>query len=273
MLQFNHLNIQSNPYLNHIEINTENLAKFSHTYLFKSILFKHGVSMTTHKFSFLGLVYFLIFFSSQLHASGISLGTTRIIYNLNASQALLSIQNSTPAQRYLINAWVEDETNIKTKQFVITPPLFVSEANNESTLRIMNTKPITLKDRESLFYVNVKAIPAADREKFADHNVLNLAILSRIKMFVRPEQLDIAPNEAVDHLSFKQTPEGVSAQNDSPYYITLVNISSGDNIIESVMIAPKSQNVISQKKLAAEIQFQNVNDYGALSPVTTKKIT
>lgn len=43
-------------------------------------------------------------------------------------------------------------------------------------------------DRESLFWMNVKAIPSLD-EKLANENTLQIAIQSRIKLFYRPSGL------------------------------------------------------------------------------------
>jgi fimbrial chaperone protein len=44
------------------------------------------------------------------------------------------------------------------------------------------------QDRESLFWMNVKAIPSMDKSKLSD-NTLQLAIISRIKLYYRPAKL------------------------------------------------------------------------------------
>jgi P pilus assembly chaperone PapD len=57
----------------------------------------------------------------------------------------------------------------------------------ENTLRIIDATNNQLpQDRESLFWMNVKAIPSMDKSKLSD-NTLQLAIISRIKLYYRPE--------------------------------------------------------------------------------------
>lgn len=54
----------------------------------------------------------------------------------------------------------------KDTQFVITPPLFSMQGKKENTLRIINATNHQLPgDRESLFWVNVKAIPAMEKTR------------------------------------------------------------------------------------------------------------
>lgn len=230
--------------------------------------------MIKNKFKLFSVLSLLVLASNQAIANGgIGLGATRVIYPLGATQATLAVTNTTLKQNYLINAWVDDDDEKKTNQFIITPPLFVSSAKAESTLRIVNIGPQLPTDRESLFYVSVKAIPAVDQEKNAELNVLNLAILSRVKMFVRPNNLKIDPNSAIEQITFSQSAQGIQAQNNSPYYLTLVNIKASNKDIESVMLAPKSSQLISNEVNANEIQFQNIDDFGALTTPLTKKIS
>ncbi|STI86148.1 periplasmic pilus chaperone family protein [Escherichia coli] len=69
------------------------------------------------------------------------------------------------------------------------------QGKKENTLRIINATNHQLPgDRESLFWVNVKAIPAMEKDQ-KNENTLQLAIISRIKMFYRPTNLAMAPEE------------------------------------------------------------------------------
>jgi hypothetical protein len=137
-------------------------------------------------------------------AGGIALGATRVIYPAEAKQTSLAITNSHKQERYLINAWIENDRGQKEKSFVVTPPLFVSEPDSENTLRIIYAGPALAVDRESLFYLNVKAIPSVDKASVEGKNVLQLAVLSRIKVFVRPGNLAMQPEEALSHLRFER---------------------------------------------------------------------
>ena len=209
--------------------------------------------------------------SPEVYAKGgIGLGTTRVIYPLGAAQTSLSIRNSESNERYLINSWVENASGVKDKRFVITPPLFVSEAKSENSLRIMYVGEPLSDKKETLFWVNVKAIPSVDKSKLAGRNVLQFAILSRIKLFVRPQNLSMLPEEARQHLSFSRQGNKLKITNDSPYYQTLVNIKLGASKLPATMVAPGGfESMALPAGAHGNINFQTVNDYGALSKTET----
>lgn len=77
---------------------------------------------------------------------------------------------------------MENASESKSSDFVVTPPLFVMKPQKENTLRIMYVGPNNLPaDRESLYWVNVKAIPSAAKDT-KGKNTLQIAVLSRIKL-------------------------------------------------------------------------------------------
>ncbi|QKN82938.1 type 1 fimbria chaperone FimC [Scandinavium goeteborgense] len=215
---------------------------------------------------FLSMLMFIHALPAQA-AGGIALGATRVIYPADAKQTSLALSNSNKQERYLINAWIENATGQKEKTFVITPPLFVSEPNSENTLRIIYAGPALATDRESLFYLNVKAIPSMDKNNGENNNVLQLAILSRIKLFVRPNKLETQPGQALDTLAFTRSGSAISINNPSPYFITLVNLQMGGKKLENVMVAPKtSATVTLPAGVKGALSWQSVNDYGAITP-------
>lgn len=87
--------------------------------------------------------------------------------------------------------------------------------------------------------MNVKAIPSVNKAKTENNNVLQLAILSRIKLFVRPNNLAMQPEEALSQLRFERVGSHLKISNASPYYITLVNLKLGGQTLDNIMIAPK----------------------------------
>lgn len=213
------------------------------------------------------LGWFISSFTVQA-AGGIGLGATRVIYPADAKQTSLSITNSDQTERYLVNSWVENNLGAKDKSFIVTPPLFVSEPKSENTLRIIYVGQPLPTDRESIFWMNVKAIPSVDKNSVENRNVLQLAIMSRIKLFVRPKNLPMQPEDAVKQLRFTRSGGHLSIHNPSPYYVSTVNLKVGNDKLPNTMVAPKS---VSQVAVAAGMQgkitFQTVNDYGAVTPV------
>lgn len=206
--------------------------------------------------------------SSLAHAEGgIALGGTRVIYPQGSDQTSLPITNSSSTQRYLVNSWIENAEGKKDKSFIVTPPLYVSEPKNENTLRIMYVGNESTSKDEQLYYLNVKAIPSVDEKVANGKNVLQIAILSRIKMFVRPNNLPMDQHSAVALLAFKKNGAMTTISNPSPYYITLVNVNVDGKRTANFMVSPESQYSI--KLSGNNITYQSVNDYGALD----KKIT
>ncbi|EKS6649595.1 fimbria/pilus periplasmic chaperone [Enterobacter hormaechei] len=198
---------------------------------------------------------------------GISLGATRVIYPQGNTQVSLAVNNSDSKAVFLIQSWIQNAQEAKSSDFVITPPLFVMKPKKENTLRIMYVGADNLpKDRESLFWVNVKAIPSASKDT-QNKNTLQIAVLSRIKLFVRPKNLPIAAVDAPANLRFHVSGNTLTVKNPTPYYITLVQFHSGNATLPNTMVAPLSQMDIKLPANAqGSITFQTVNDYGANTP-------
>lgn len=199
------------------------------------------------------------------HAGGIALGATRVIYDQDKKQATMAVINSTTDKRFLINTWVEDAASKKTNRVVVTPPMYVSEPKSESSLRIINTIADLPKDRESLFYLNVQAIPSVSKEELEKTNVLQLAILSRVKMMMRPTNLSTPIEDSPSLIEVKKVNNQVNLKNPTPYYMTLVNIELGGTKLDAIMLDPFSEKNLSTN--GSSIQFQTINDFGAFTPV------
>lgn len=207
---------------------------------------------------------------SAFAEGGVSLGATRVIYTEGAKQGSIPVTNSSPSQRYLINSWIENNQGNRDTSFVVTPPLYVSEANTESSLRMVYVGNPLPSDRESLYYLNVKAIPSIDKAATAGKNVLQIAILSRIKLFVRPQNLPYQQQEAAEKLTFAHSSSNTTVDNPTPYYVTLVNVKVDGKSIENIMVAPLSHQTLASA--GHQISFQSVNDFGGLDKPMNKTI-
>jgi fimbrial chaperone protein len=86
----------------------------------------------------------------------------------------------------------------------------------ENTLRIIDATNNQLpQDRETLFWMNVKAIPSMDKSKLSD-NTLQLAIISRIKLYYRPAKLALPPDQAAEKLRFRRGAGTLTLINPTP---------------------------------------------------------
>lgn len=203
--------------------------------------------------------------SSALVYSGISLGATRLVYMQESRQATMPVINASQDKRFLINSWIDDQDENKVETMLVTPPMFVSEPKAENSLRIVNTQTNLPKDRESIFYLNVQAIPSVQSKDIENKNILQLAILTRIKVFVRPNKLSVRVEDAPNMVTASLENKKLFLNNPSPYYVTLVNIKVDGKELANVMLAPFSN--VEQKFAGHNITYQTINDYGAFSEV------
>lgn len=213
----------------------------------------------------MAFVVSVLMFSATAHAGGVSLGATRVIYPASNSQATLKVKNNSEKYEYLVQSWIENSADQKTEDFIITPPLFVIKAKRTNSLRIIyaGQKPLP-EDRESLYWVNVKAIPPAT-ENTDGRSRLQLAVLSRIKFFYRPANLPTKSVDAPGMLRFRIAGNTLNVNNPTPYYVTLVDLSVGGRKLENTMAAPKQTTAIAIPGGAqgTGVKFKTVDDYGA----------
>lgn len=206
-------------------------------------------------------------------AGGIALQGTRIVYPLKAKQATLRVSNSSTTDTFLVQSWVESADGTKTKDFVVTPPLYASGPENENTLRLMHVGSPLPADRESLYYFVAKAIPSVDEKANEGKNVLYVAAANRIKLFVRPAGLKPDISVAPAELTFRQTGTKLDISNPTPYYLTLTEMKAGTKALDVVMVPPKGQaSVPLPAGSGSSISYRTINDYGALTDVQQKRI-
>lgn len=199
--------------------------------------------------------------------AGVALGATRVVYPAGEKQVQLIVSNSDEKSSFLIQSWVENEKGDKDGNFIITPPLFTMQGKKENKLRIIDTMNKTLPtDKESIYWINVKAIPSIDKDKL-NTNVLQLSIISRIKLLYRPQNLAVSPEMAIKMISFQADRSRLLVKNNSPYYLTIVNLKIGKYPLKGVMVPPMDSIGVSLPSGAGnKLSYQTINDYGALTP-------
>lgn len=224
------------------------------TYFFVSL--RRGITLA---------VLFAGTLSSSAIAGGVSLGATRIVFPANASQSSIVVNNSDDNLRFLVNAWVEDRDGKKSTDFNMTPPLSVIGPASEKILGIKFNRPQPLPaDRETLYWFNAQAIPQQSATK--SENILQLASLSRIKLFVRPVGLQMKAIDAPQNIIFSRNGNQIVVNNPTPYHITLVNLMDGKTVLPNTMVPPKDSVTLQSKSNGSgTITFSTINDYGAIT--------
>ncbi|AWF33375.1 gram-negative pili assembly chaperone, C-terminal domain protein (plasmid) [Klebsiella oxytoca] len=205
--------------------------------------------------------------SSLAQAGGITLGGTRVIYPAGQKQVSLSVRNTSDQSSFMVQSWVEQADGKKSQDFVVTPPLYVSGPGNENTLRLMYAGHPVRTDQESLYYFNAKAIPSMDKKMMEGKNVLMLAAVTRIKLFVRPAGLSPAVDKAPGELTFHRSGGQMRIDNPTPYHITLALMKVGGQKLVDTMVSPRGSVSLPLPAGAGNtVTFRTINDFGAVTP-------
>lgn len=204
---------------------------------------------------------------SLAQAGGITLGGTRVIYPAGQKQVSLSVRNTSDQSSFMVQSWVEQPDGKKSQDFVVTPPLYVSGPGNENTLRLMYVGSPVRTDQESLYYFNTKAIPSMDKKNMEGKNVLMLAAVTRIKLFVRPAGLSPAVDKAPAELTFHRSGGQMRIDNPTPYHITLAQMKVGGQKLSDTMVTPRGSVSLPLPAGAVNtVTFRTINDFGAATP-------
>ncbi|EKM0532771.1 molecular chaperone [Cronobacter turicensis] len=204
-------------------------------------------------------------------AGGIVVGGTRIIYEGNKKEAALSIKNNSAASPFLLQSWVDNGDGKTRGPFMVTPPLFRIEPEEDRELRIAKTGSLP-EDRESLFYLNIRAIPPSSPEAV---NTLKLVVKTRIKLFYRPQALVVDAQTAYQQLKFHLAEGHLLAENPTPFYMVFDSLKVGATRIQSAdMLAPFASQrfALPTKETGREVSWRVINDYGGVTKPETRPL-
>ena len=182
--------------------------------------------------------------------AGVMINTTRVIFPGNQDNTVIQLTNSGEIPS-LVQSWA-DEGDINSSPettgapFMVVPPVTRIAGGGGQQLKIRITENSLPHDRESVFYLNVVDIPA---KTAATGNTLQFALRTRIKLFYRPDDLPLPPEDVPEQISVSLSGETLILNNPSPYYFTLsALVSGGDNTpshISTVMLAPYSESRVA----------------------------
>ncbi|SQI97616.1 Pi-fimbriae chaperone protein [Klebsiella oxytoca] len=182
------------------------------------------MSITSNKLCWMGAL--MLAAVSGTAQAGVSLDRTRLIITGKDSSASANLTNTSPDIPFLAQSWVEDSKGNKiTSPLVVLPPLQRINGGQKGVARVTKTDGINQlpQDRESLFYLSVREIPPKPDKA----NVLQLAMQSRIKLFFRPTAIIPKSKSEIwqDQVVFQKSGNKMTAQNPTPYYITIIGLS------------------------------------------------
>ena len=222
-------------------------------------------------------------FMSISYANVVMTGTRVIFAAENKDQSLqFSNKATTP---YLVQLWLDQGNDQSTPEtadapFMVNPQLFRINPDQGQTVRLFYTGDGQLpKDRESIFYLNFKQIPAMNQAT-AEQNKLVLIVNSRLKVFYRPKNIvgkvEDLPRQLNYQLLHDAQGSWLQLNNPTGYYanITQATVKFDTHEIAAndvSMIAPKSsvkwrlgKNIPASAHTVLSVTL--VNDYGAYTP-------
>jgi fimbrial chaperone protein len=224
----------------------------------------------------LGVVLSLSLFLAQPTLAGISVGATRIIFSEADSSQSVDINNRSPNQPYLINVGISESLSAKSTHsvFMPTPALFRIEPDSSNQVRILKKTNSLPRDRESVFYLNVMAIPTSKAGQDNSENkvggTMQVATGNTIKLFYRPSHLPIAQKEAMGKLQFSREGKGIKVSNPTPYFISMKTLKIDDRKVKldvikgTSMIAPFASNVYPVTAGQGKAEWAAINDFGGV---------
>ena len=225
----------------------------------------------------------LLSWIAQGNASVVVTGT-RVIYPQSSSSVTVRLTND-GSQPSLVQAWVDDGNseappNESPAPFVVTPPVFRMEPNAGQALRLTLTDTDLPKDKESVFWLNVLDIPPKPSKSTS--NYVQLAVRTRIKIFLRPEDLNMTVDQAAGRLQWAPGSRGdVIIHNPTPFYFSLNGVSAGTGNDKkmtaiSVMASPFSSVQLAAgaaRSSAGTVDVSYINDFGGTTRVTVHRKT
>lgn len=201
--------------------------------------------------------------------AAVNVDRTRIVMPGGDKSLAITLTNQSKTQPYLAQSWIDDDAGKRSELYLLAlPPLQRIDAGKKTQVRIM-ALPATAslaKDRETLFYFNVREIPPkSDKE-----NVLQIALQSRLKLFYRPDGIKKKNNDrSEEKVTITHLEDKLILNNPTPYFITLGYLGPDNkgsfSGFDSVMIAPFSSQSFDAKFGGKTLNVGYIDDFGGLN--------
>ncbi|HHA1269784.1 TPA: molecular chaperone [Enterobacter mori] len=209
-----------------------------------------------------GLAVALLPLALMTANAGVIIGGTRVIFEGAKKEATINITNpdNTP---YLIQSWIDMQDGVSGKTpFIITPPLYRLDGGQKNLERIVMTGSLP-QEQESLFWLNIKAIPSASKQM----NALQIAVKTRIKLIYRPDGLrESTPEEQANKLTWQRSGNAIQVNNPTPYVINFNEITlDGRKLDDVTYVLPGASARFSLPEGVSvhSLTFKVINDYGS----------
>lgn len=205
----------------------------------------------------------------------VKLGATRIVYNPDSSGATLAVINP---QNYpiLVQSQVYGEDKQSKAPFMVTPPLFRLDGNQQSRVRVVRTGGSFPADRENLSWLCVTGVPPKPEDVWGQDKdgkteapkeatlEVQLRINSCIKLLVRPASLKGDVSDMGGQVTWKRVGKHLKATNPTPFYMNLKEVMVGNSKVEGLdYIPPRGErSFVLPDSATGQVQWKVITDYG-----------
>lgn len=204
---------------------------------------------------------------------------TRVIALESDKETSIKLLNDDKNSDYLVQSWIEDQSgNDKNLPVLLTPPLFKIGAGREGKLRMVILPGKVPQDRESVYWLWIQEIPPVSK---VEGNQLQMAVRTRLKVFIRPTTLKEKSTDTISKLQWQVAEQGgkswIIAKNPTEYYASFseLSVSAGG---KSVQVADKNTMVPAKGEAryalpagvagkSGTLNYSVINDFGGETPV------
>lgn len=205
------------------------------------------------------------------------LGASRLIYNPSSAGESLTVSN-THDYPILVQSRTFAEDMKSKSSFVVTPPLFRLDAQQQNRLRIIRVGGDFADDRESIQWLCVKGIPPKEgafwakdgKPEVAKKKVslnVQLSVESCIKLIVRPGSITGHPDDVASSLVWYHEGNQLKVVNNTPFYMNLSSLKVGGEDLHDIHYVPPLSfyNFTLPKGIQGKVSWSVINDYGGVS--------
>lgn len=224
---------------------------------------------------------------------GLSFYVLRVVYPESEKKGVTLTVYNKSGQSYLMQSRIRSvdlatgNTDVrvadrKMMPFIVTPPLARLEANGELVLRIRRNGEPLPKDRESVFFVSMKAIPSqTEPEKRApDSQQMVVTVVSNMKLFYRPDGLNkraLVDTDIASQLSFRREGDRLMAFNPTRYWLTFSRLKVGTTELDKgqlrLMVPPmEHQHYFLPNRATGPVSWQLIDEDGWNTPVQERQL-
>lgn len=229
----------------------------------------------------LGSVFMLHVLSAHA-AGGFGFDRTRVVVMAGSrGGTLITAMNGTNSL-YLVQSRLEQADGVTGQPldggagrdsipFLVTPPLERVAPQSRLPMRILLKPDNALpQDREALFFISTKAIPAGPAPKGDGEGMhLLLALQQSVKLFWRPKGLTpdaIYRGEVAPQLKMQVSGTTLQVTNPTPYFITFRELKVGGREVDDgarPMVPPKgTQSYALPAGATGRVAWTIIDEYG-----------